>query len=103
MEMEKRTQQPQVVTYAAPIRSKVSGINEDDPHYKCCCGAMHVRTGVIVLAFVELVFAALGVIGAVLRVGHYKSGTRGASFLNGAMTILVCSLMIHGLRKMREL
>uniref|UniRef100_A0A915HP01 MARVEL domain-containing protein n=1 Tax=Romanomermis culicivorax TaxID=13658 RepID=A0A915HP01_ROMCU len=98
--MEKGAQQPQAVTYTAPIRSGVSGINEDDPRYKCCCGVMHVRTGAMVLAIVELVFAVLGVLGAVSGGGgHYKSGTQGGSFFNGAVTILVCSLMLYGLRK----
>uniref|UniRef100_A0A915HMQ4 MARVEL domain-containing protein n=1 Tax=Romanomermis culicivorax TaxID=13658 RepID=A0A915HMQ4_ROMCU len=100
--MEKRAQQPQSLTYTAPIRSGVSGVDEDDPRYKCCCGAMHVRTGAMVLAVVELVFAVLGVLGAVSGGGRYKSGTQGGSFLNGVVTIIVCSLMIYGLRKTRR-
>uniref|UniRef100_A0A915IE84 Transmembrane protein n=1 Tax=Romanomermis culicivorax TaxID=13658 RepID=A0A915IE84_ROMCU len=91
----------QTVSYTQVGRS--GGVDEDDPRYKCCCGIVHVHKGAMIIAIVEVVLSIIVALGGVSGVtsGRFKSSSDGGSYFNCGVTIIVCSLMIYGLIKIR--
>lgn len=61
----------------AVIARPYTGINDSDPKYRCCCNAMHVRVGAIIIGVLEL-------LGAVSNLGGASSAAAsGRSNFNG--------------------